>query len=165
MKVVFLLVHHPRKPDELRNYNLLENPTEWMEQSCGSYALVQNTTFRIGIQKADDDSLILRCFVKTIGWGDPINLVRAKDPETNEPIGYRAKSPLDDLEEKEREGYEKLPRIFSTGQVKETFRLTSNPANKKIEKWEGLGLVKRLKRGEYRKLWGAPKGEQRELSS
>lgn len=149
----FLFLHHPRKPRELQKFSLEEDPTGWFQQMSGAAALYQNVDFRIGLQKKEEDKLIMRHFVRTIGWSEILTLVREKDQETGDSIGYRSKSPLDDLEPHRKAEYRALPESFTTGNAKKAFNLSNNPTNERLKEWIDMKLIQKTGRGEYRKLW------------
>jgi hypothetical protein len=148
-----LLIHHPKKPKDSDDFSLEEDPTAWFQQASGVASLVQNVDFRIGLEKNGSDELVMRHFIRAKGWYDPIFIVREKDQETTDPIGYRPKSPLDDLEANDREKYNSLPQIFTTADAKRIFNLSDNPTNERLKGWIDVKLVQKNRRGEYKKLW------------
>jgi archaellum biogenesis ATPase FlaH len=156
-----LILHHPVKPKEDRpTFDLDKDPTQWMQQASGAAALVQNVDFRIAIESEkkdghpDKNRLKMKHFLRLIGWQDTMLLVREFRPDVpDEPLGYRSKSPLDELEPGEREDFLSLPNSFTPSNVKEVCGVTDSPANKRIDKWQNMNLIRKARRGEYMKLW------------
>ena len=95
---------------------------QWLNQACGSRALVNQSDFRLGIDAfrpnfhnsiPEDAALVIRGHRRIKGEFGPIHLARCFD-EDGEPIGYRKLSGIDFLTMPEqRVAFERLPRTFS----------------------------------------------------
>jgi hypothetical protein len=153
-----LMIHHPRKPKSEEDYSLETDPHNWLTQACGSAAIIQNVDYRMGLQ-VSKEGVIYRSYLRVEGWGPVHHLVRAYD-DNDEPLGYRLERGIDKLDKTMRLRFEALPKNFTTKEAKDILKLSSKPANDKLNEFVLLGLIKKVDRGKWEKLVEAPVAAQ-----
>ena len=159
-----MIVHHKKKKGSSPpngngwGYSLEADPNGWMEQAS-SGALVSNTDIRIAFDKGEEkDQLVMRVFIKSLGWQPCQYLARERDEEGN-AIGYRLSVSLDRLPPDKQEAFKRLTPTFMTADLKrirqEQEAGSSNGAvGELLGEYEAAGLIEKTnrKRGEWRRL-------------
>jgi AAA domain-containing protein len=156
----FLIVHHMRKPNKEYVPPELDscNVATWLLEMEGARALVNQTDIRIGIAEAHIDPAALEFkWSRRVQGDSPLRLLERVRDEEGEPVGYRQLTGIAFLNDDRRAAFEKLPIEFSTGQAKATLDRGDDPTNKFLLECKELGLIEKLRRGQWKKL---PQGAQ-----
>jgi len=78
----WLITHHRRKAGPLGVVALEEEPFVWLQEAAGSYALINHTDVRLGIELVThkgDAELVVAGFVRHIGRSPAVYLARDYD--------------------------------------------------------------------------------------
>lgn len=157
-RTAFLFIHHTKKQATgfLSGGANIEGDSivQWLNQACGARALVNQTDFRIGVDKTSKAgaSLVVRGHVRVRGEVGPIYLARAFD-DAEEPIGYRRLFGVEFLENKDQQtAFEKLPPAFSFKEAKATYGRQDEATNSFLKKCMLVGILRKAAKGRYEKV-------------
>lgn len=141
----FLLIHHTRKPAEHETLALEDSPAlEWLNQACGARALINQTDFRLAIDRevgaisgatlgnAEELALVIRGHIRVIGGFGPIHLSRVFDGASGAELGYRKIVGLDMLSGEQRKVFEQLLGEFTFGEAKTTYNSITKKGDQAI---------------------------------
>ena len=114
-------VHHCRKPNQDNPHppSLLRNAYEWLLESAGSRALVNQTDTRLGMVRGND--IVVAGFQRMAGPVHPMLLKRVIDPAMGEPIAYEIQRGIGALTEAQRAFFDQLPQEFNYSEAKATW--------------------------------------------
>lgn len=164
----FLLVHHIRKPGELGVSTLDDTPAlEWLNQACGARALINQTDFRLGIDRrvgpmttlnstaSEQMALVIRGHIRVRGDFGPVHLSRVYDDHGAER-GYRKLVGADMLTPEEKQVWAKLPDNFAFKDARSAYNSISKKGDQGIadflRKCISVDLlVQPMRRGPYEK--------------
>ncbi len=144
----FLVIHHPKKPNGDYGPPKLErdNVMEWLNQTSGAKALINQTDTRIAIESTTkgDAALVMVWNHKVRGVTGPVFLTRVFD-EDDEPIGYdRLVGSVALLNKDQQEPFEKLPPSFSLTQAKHVYGRGPQATTDFLRKCIDLGLLEKV---------------------
>lgn len=149
----FLMVHHLRKTDKEEKHKGLR-PTvrsdinAWLEESAGSFALINNTDTRLGWEQLGrEKALWLGGFTRVHGEVGPFRLMRELDSDTGDPKGYRLASPKEQLTGDMQVRFEQLVDQDSEFSYK-TLRqmgMSTASASRFLRKMLELGLAQKIR--------------------
>jgi len=158
-------VHHRRKLS--RKAEESAGPLEstmslhrWFQDARGASAFVTGSDIRLGVDepdlsavKKDDVALVLRGFGRMRGEIGPLYLARDAD-ENGEPAGYRLLTGPELLfNERQQEALAALPIQFTFAEAKKNYGRADQPTRNWLLRSVSLGLVRRLERGLYEKIY------------
>lgn len=154
-KTSVLLIHHIKKPSEgTFSVSLERDPVmQWLNQACGARALVNQTDFRIGIDRSAKatTALLVRAQLRVHGEVGPMYLAREFD-EDEEPLGYRRLTGVELLDNADQQAaFEKLPLGFSFKEAKASYGRHDEATKLFLEKCIAAGILFRPSRGRYEK--------------
>ena len=112
-------LHHRRKPNTnaLEAPSLVPDPRGWFTESAGSYALVNHSDLRLGVDDgAGEADIILGGFVRGQGPLAPIRLAREHD-DGGAPVGYRVLSGIGLLSADQQAAFTALSSPFTFTQA------------------------------------------------
>lgn len=155
-RVSWLILHHRRKTSQEFKVGLADDTRGWFQDSCGSFALINHTDTRLGVEPAynkGDAALVFSGFVRGHGPLAPLYLGRDYD-EDGDPVGYRRVEGLDYLSEKQREAFRLLPKKFRFRDVKLALGNSDSNAKNLIDRAVAVGKCKKVSKGLYEKTDG-----------
>jgi AAA domain len=157
-RTAFLFIHHIKKQGTgfLSGNASIEGDSilQWLNQACGARALVNQTDFRIGVDRTSkaSASLIVRGHVRIRGEFGPLYLARAFD-DAEEPIGYCRLFGVEFLENKDQQtAFDKLPLAFSFKEAKAVYGRQDEATNSFLKKCALVGIVRKVAKGRYEKV-------------
>jgi archaellum biogenesis ATPase FlaH len=152
----FLVIHHIRKGSEGYPQSPLEDtPTlTWLRQASGARGLVNQTDVRMAVDSSNKAAMILKFYARVKGESGPMYVDREFD-SNGEPVGYRLMTGVELLGNPDHiAAYAALPAEFTTAEAARILGRAADPTNKFLIKCIGLGIVKKMARGRYRKIQG-----------
>jgi hypothetical protein len=156
-----LVIHHVKKPG-LFAPNLEEGVfMNWLKQAAGHSSIINQSDTRIGVavprrREGLDVEMVMRWHRRTRGEDGLIYLSRVHD-EYGEPIGYRPLVGPELLPATQQDAFYKLlDGEFTFKQAMQAYGRSDDPTSKWMARCIALGLVRKVKRGVYRKTW--PRG-------
>jgi len=170
----FLFVHHTRKHHE-QDLGALEDATalEWLNRACGARALINQTDFRLGLDRkigavsggtlgvSEEMPLVMRGHRRIAGGFGQIHLSRVLDGASGEELGYRKIAGLDMLSAEQRQVFDLLPDTFTFKEARVTYNGIAKKGEQAISdflrKCIALDLLEQpVARGPYKKLKPPP---------
>lgn len=168
--VVFLIVHHLKKPQEKRGEDIL-HPTRldnasvvtWLLAMEGARALVNQTDVRIAVEAGDSDPVALKVKWNRRVHGDSslVLFERAFD-ESGDALGYAHLVGVHLLSKDRQKAFGILPDEFSFTQAMKALDKKAEMTSRFLRECVELGLTKKLRKGNgYQKL---PQAEGRRIA-
>ena len=152
--VCFLLVHHVRKPKDLGFRAPLGDGrvSEWMLETEGARALVNQSDVRIALEQGDFNPAALRMKWSRRMHGDsPLLQLERVFRDDGEPAGYQALTGVALLSPDRRAAFEKLPNNFRFKDAKAALKRSDAPTDNFLKECMQLGVIEKLPGG-YRKI-------------
>lgn len=143
----WFLNHHVRKASQdpySTSPDLLRDPHGWLQQTVGSYSLVNLADTRLGVERVKNTGtaeLVVGGFARGTGPIPPIYLGRQYDPDTGEVLGYQQAVGVEFLNQKDREAYEALPGTFRNADVIRALGNSSSNAKRFTDNAITLGVL------------------------
>jgi hypothetical protein len=159
----FLIVHHLRKPSEIRFLPELDDEcrvVNFLLEMEGPRALVNQTDVRIAVAEGDGDPAALKVkWSRRVHGDSPLTLLERVFDEEGEPIGYRSLTGADFLSNDQKTALEKLPFAPTEFTFKDAMLAlgrANDPTNKFLAKCKAHGLVRKVRKGRYQRIRPKP---------
>ncbi|MGC4083681.1 MAG: AAA family ATPase [Vicinamibacterales bacterium] len=122
----FVNLHHRRKLSaQFEAPSLEDDPRNWFRESAGSFALVNHTDLRLGMEATTGEAdITLGGFARGAGVIAPIQLKREYD-EGGDPIGYRVLAGMSLLAPFDQQALCALPQEFTFTQAQSALKTMS----------------------------------------
>jgi hypothetical protein len=166
-EAAFLLIHHLRKPnrDNPPGQLAITPVMQWFEQVAGARALVNQSDVRIGCERGNDDTLVLKGHYKLVGEFGPFQIGRVLD-ESGDPLGYQRRVGVALLSKGDQITFGQLPDgEFTFTQAEQTYgKKGGHPTARFLKRCQDAGVLKKEGTGRntrYRKV-GQTLGEVKE---
>jgi len=151
----FVTIHHRRKNHQGDDKPSLEHGAmEWLKESAGSFALINQTDTRWGVEvDADTDELTWSGTVRGFGVIQPFHFQREFDEDEGEPIGFKVIADFDRLPELFKQVYTQLPGEFRYKDVLAVFGgKNKRQAGEFLRTVESVGYLKRVMEDGYNRV-------------